>query len=380
METRSAGQHNVDRQATVLIVDDDPTILESVGDVVRIAGYKLIMAPNGIKALQAMRYHKPDLIVADIMMPEMDGYQFYETVRENPDWTVIPFIFLTAKGEQKDIRAGYRLGADHYLTKPIEPEDLLIAIEARLNRTAEIQTATREEIEHTKAWLLSIFGHELRESLNWVYGHVTMLEEGHRIMSADVIERMLHSTRSGTERLLRLIEDLMLLVHIDSGLTQLEIEQYREHLVLQRHIGNAIQALIPQAKEKNITFSYPLDNNLVVLGVPAYIEEILKRLIDNAIKFGKENGHIWVQTEEQGGFGLISVQDNGIGITPEQQHHLFERLEQIDRTGTDRQNLGLGLTIAYRLAQLHGGDIKVEGQPGEGSTFTVLLPLLPGAH
>jgi signal transduction histidine kinase len=336
-----------------------------------------------------MQHHTPDLIVADIMMPEMDGYEFYQAVRENPDWMAIPFIFLTAKGGQKDIQKGYRLGADHYLTKPFEPEDLLTAIESRLRRTAEIQAATRENMEHTKTWLLSVLSHELRTPLNWMYGHVSMLEEGHRVMTDEVIDRMLHGARSETEHLLKLVEDLMLLARIDSGLADLEVERHREDTILRHHIKNAVRDLSPHAEEKGITFTYPLETDVAVRGVPSFIEDTLKRLISNAIKYGKVGGHIWIRLEERGEFVAISVQDNGIGIEPEQQRSLFNRFEQairqaaeqqnmglgLNRQATEQRKIGLGLTLVKRMTELQGGLLEVESQKDEGSTFTVTLPI-----
>src|SRR5262245_12632287 len=119
---------------TVLVVDDDQVILETVEDILRLSGYNTLAASNGVKALERLYASSPDLIVSDISMPDMDGYQFYEAVRANPAWTLIPFIFLSARGQRTDIRRGTRLGADAYLVKPFEPEDLLGAVEARLAR------------------------------------------------------------------------------------------------------------------------------------------------------------------------------------------------------------------------------------------------------
>jgi two-component system sensor histidine kinase/response regulator len=361
-------------QATILIVDDDPNILESVGDVMRIAGYKLVMAPNGVKALQALQYHQPDLIVSDIMMPEMDGYQFYDAVRRNPAWISIPFIFLSAKGEQKDIRHGYQLGADHYITKPFEPEDLVVAVQNRLRRVEEIQSVVYEEVEATKNQLLSIFGHELRTPLSYIYGYVSLLEEGHRDMGDEVMGEMMRGMRLGTERLIQLIEDLMLLITIDRGLVAAEIERFGEYVDLGHQIENAARALRPKAEQYGITLSTVLPKALMVHGMSAYIEDIIKRLIDNAIKFGKPGGHVWVRGETAGDHAVISVRDDGIGIEPENQEHLFGRFYQIDRGKMEQPGVGLGLVIAKKLAEAHQGDIHVESQPGKGSVFTVLLP------
>ncbi len=362
-------------QTTILIVEDDEVILSSLADILRVAGYSLLMATNGVKGLHVMQHHVPDLILADIMMPEMDGYEFYAAVRANPDWMAIPFIFLTAKGEQKDVQYGYRLGADHYLTKPFEPEDLLVAIEARLKRTAEIQAATRDNAERTRTWLLTVIGQALHAPLNRLYGHVGMLEDGHQLMTSDVVGRMLRGTRTETEQLLKRVEDLMLFAYVDSGMAQIEIERQCQKTILSHLIRNTIRILAPKAEEKGIAFTYPLDDDLAVMGLPFHIEDVLKRLIDNAITFGKEGGHIWVRLEERDGFAVVSVQDNGVGIELTQQQELSRLFERNDRARLPQSNMGLGLIIARSLIELHGGTIQVESQPGEGSVFTFTLPL-----
>ncbi len=361
---------------TILVVDDDPTVLNSVADVMRVSGYNLLTAANGAEGLRVLQSRTPDLIVADIMMPEMDGYQFYEAVRENAAWATMPFIFLTAKGERADIRRGYSLGADYYLTKPFEPEDLLVAVESRLKRAAQIQAATRDEVESTKQQLIDIFSHELRTPLAVIYGYIELLREGHRSMDDDVTDRVLQEMHQGADRLVNLVKDLMLIVYVDSGAASLEYDRYRQRTNLSYELQAAVRDLSTKAEKRKVTLSMVVPNELVVLGCPAYLRDILTRLIDNAIKFSRRDaGQVWIRGEAQDGQAIIRVQDNGMGIAPELQEHLFERFRQIDRRKIEQQGVGLGLAIASRLTQMHGGSIEVESQPGEGSTFTLRLPL-----
>ncbi len=135
---------------TILVVDDEPTVLDSLADVLRLSGYRVLAAMHGLEALSILQSTLPDLIVADVMMPRMNGYQLYHRVRSNPDWNWIPFIFLTAKGEPEDVRYGKEVGADDYLSKPIEPEDLVAAVAGRLERYRQLrqgaQPPARERI------------------------------------------------------------------------------------------------------------------------------------------------------------------------------------------------------------------------------------------
>ncbi len=125
--------------ATILVLDDNCDFLMNIELILEMEGYQVLSACNGLEALALLERTKPDLIISDIMMPEMDGYEFFQRVRRNPELLTVPFIFLSAKGEREDIRFGKQLGVDDYLTKPLEPEDLLIAVEARLGGTGALQ-------------------------------------------------------------------------------------------------------------------------------------------------------------------------------------------------------------------------------------------------
>jgi two-component system sensor histidine kinase/response regulator len=361
---------------TVLVVDDDPTILDSVTDLLRLSGYRILSATNGIEGLHVMQSNTPDLIIADITMPEMDGYRFYEAVRDNPAWTPIPFIFLTARGEKKDIRRGYMLGADQYLTKPFEAEDLLVAVEKRLERVRAIQAVTKDEVEQVKQQLLTIFSHELRTPLSYIYGYVHLLEEGHKGLDEQAIDEILGDMRLGAERLVRLTEDLMQIVYIDSGAMVLRMEREGRESNISPLVLQAIRDLGDKAERRQVILTAQIPDRLVIWCVAEFVQDVVKRLVDNAIKFSRrEEGHVWVRAEMQDEWVAISVEDDGIGIDPANLKHIFERFRQLDREKLEQQGIGLGLALADRLVDLHGGHIHVESEPGVGSTFTVYLPI-----
>ncbi|GAB4475441.1 MAG: hybrid sensor histidine kinase/response regulator [Anaerolineae bacterium] len=365
----------VEVRPVVLVVDDDPILLSSVADILRVGGYDMLTAINGLEALTVMHHQQPDLILADVMMPEMDGFAFYQAVRDNPAWMSIPFIFLSALGEPSDVRRGYTLGADHYLVKPFEPEDLLIAVESRLRRTAEVRSAVQQEVERIKHQLVDVFSHELRTPLTFIYGYLSLLQESPRALGDETVEEILAGMRRGTDRLVALVEDLLLITYLDSGVLSLEMDHHRRHVNLSLEIQEAMRRHSVEAEEKNIAISMVVPHDLTVLGICNYIQDIFHRLIDNAIKFSPPGGRVWVRASQQDGVVAVEVRDQGVGIPLEQQHRLFDRLTQIDREWQEQRGVGLGLAIADRLARLHGGTIEVESTPGQGSTFTVTLPL-----
>ncbi len=365
-------------QKTILIVDDDPVILDSVTDIVRLAGYRTLGAGNGREALEVLEQHQPDVIVADVMMPEMDGNELYRAVRQNPAWLSIPFIFLTARGEKADIRRALSMGADHYLTKPFEPEDLLVAIQSRLERIDGLRAANQAEVDKTKKRLLDVFGHELRTPLSTIYGGIGLLQEEQDNLEPGSIESILHMMQTSTDRLVHLVEDLMQMVSIDTGVTAIEISRYSQPTDISYEIQQAVRDLSGEASRRNVNLTVSVPKELLVLGVPAHLNNIFRRLIDNAIKFSKkEGGNVWIKAaaDAEQRLAVVTVTDDGIGIAEERQPELFETLHQIDRDRMEQQGVGIGLALASNLVRLHKGTIEVESRLGEGSTFSVTLPL-----
>ncbi len=358
---------------TVLVVDDDPSLLQGMADLLSAHHYRVLTAEGGLAALTIMQQEAPDLVISDIMMPGMDGYQFYEAVRSNPAWAALPFVFLTACSQPHDISLGQRLGADAYLTKPFEPQDVLAAVQARLRRAKEIRAVCEDEVNRMKQQLVTVFSHELRTPLTYIYGYVHLLQDNADLDEAS--RNMVAGIRRGAERLNRVVEDLMLAVRIDSGVAAVEINQLRMPVDLVPILREAIQHQQPFAEERGVRIEVEVPPQLEVECVPAYIEDAFGRVLNNAIKFSRQGGGravVGARCEE--GMGIISVRDEGIGIAPAQQKRLFERFQQIDRQELEQQGLGLGLTLARSLVQLHGGDIEVESTPGVGSTFTIRLP------
>lgn len=360
----------------ILLVDDDPAILEGVADLLELHGFEVMTARDGRAALSAMQHKVPDLVISDIMMPDMDGYAFFEAVRSNSAWTAIPFIFLTARGQQIDVRRGQVLGADAYLIKPFEPEDLLVTVEGRLKRVRDIHSAAQADIDRLKSQLITVFSHELRTPLTYVYGYINLLREQFDILDRESIIEMLDGIYRGAERLVHLVEDLMLMVRIDSGVVEMEIalgqSMGRVGAIVEKVLGD----FQPAAEVRNVRIEVDVPDEVAAYCASLYLEDALSRLVDNAIKFCRQDhGCVVIRGAEQDGQIMLSVQDNGIGITPAFRELIFERFEQLDRDVLEQQGIGLGLTLARRLMRLHGGDILVESEPGQGSTFTIVLPL-----
>jgi two-component system sensor histidine kinase/response regulator len=366
----------------ILVVEDHEALLAAIQDILETEGYTVLTATDGLQALQVMEKTPPDLIVADIMMPRMDGHAFYEAVRGRPEWVPIPFIFLTAKAEREDVLKGKRLGAEDYLTKPFDPQELAIAVRARLERAQAIRKTTEAEFEKLKNQITTILGHELRTPLTYVLGYTDLALDDAASLSPEDLQEVLQGVKRGADRLTRLVEDLLFLVRLDTGQAREEF-----HLLGQarRDFGAIVERTVHQYEELAAERSVILETEIapdlpaVQLCEPFFVDA-LSRLLDNGIKFSKrEGGQVTVSVEAKDKWVEVAVQDKGVGIAAEEIPHLFERFRQIGRDEMEQQGTGLGLATAQELARLHDGEITVDSKPGEGSIFTIRLPVATSA-
>ena len=161
----------------ILLVEDDLALLEGMSDTLEMMGYQTVKTTNGREGLQVLQRVLPDLIISDIMMPEMDGFEFHSAVSSNPELASIPFIFLTAKSDLTDIRKGLRVGVDAYLTKPFDLQDLLLHVQNKLNRFATIRNQSLTQLEDLQRQIVTMFSHELRTPLTYIQGYSDLLAD-----------------------------------------------------------------------------------------------------------------------------------------------------------------------------------------------------------
>ncbi len=375
---------------TILVVEDDIALLEGVRDMLELAGYRVLTACHGQEALQVLETHpQPDLIISDIMMPRMNGYEFYEAVRARPEWVAIPFIFLTALGEKSDVRLGKQLGADDYIVKPFDEEDLLVAVNAKLRRSAQLQAAQDQQVSSLKHSILTMLNHEFRTPLTLVTSYTEMISESGGKTDTAEFEEFLRGIRKGSDRLRRLVEDFIFLVELESGEAR-KVYEWRRTLVtdLRALIEAAVAPYRSVAASRGLGLVVDVPQDLPpLLADVEYLEDAVRRLLDNACKFS-QRGVIRVtaglrqavptgagEAEGQRDWVSIAVSDQGIGIAAEELSRIFEAFYQSNREKLEQQGSGSGLAIVKGIVEMHGGQVEVESQPGVGSTFTIVLPV-----
>jgi two-component system sensor histidine kinase/response regulator len=325
----------------------------------------------------------PDLIVSDIMMPRMDGYEFFEAVRKKPHLKGVPFIFLTARGSRRDVTTGKQMGADDYLIKPFDPEDFLLAVQNKLQRASDMRAHAAETLNDARRMLVQLMSHELRTPLTYVTGGFTLLAEELATQSDSPSESdvriSLDLIQSGTQRLNRMAEQMVLYSEILSGYVALQVKEISEQLDLEDLVGSAITLLDSLVLERGVSFQHlaPEKEPITVYGVKDLLITAITEVIRNAVQYSPEGGQIELRFGREDNFGVLTAIDHGRGIPPEDQQKIWNVLIQSERDRNEQQGAGMGLPLAKGIIECHHGTIYLYSIPNEGTEVTVRLPQSP---
>lgn len=364
--------------ARILVVEDDLNLLEGIQTVLELDHYGVICAENGRQALEVLQSSSvpPDLIVSDIMMPQMDGIEFLRAVRAVPSWVRIPFIFLTARGEKQDIQRGKQLGVEDYLVKPFDADDLLIAINARLERAKQIEDVHIDAMADIKRRILTILNHEFRTPLTYVVAYADMLNEAkEQQLTGEDMNTFLRGVSTGAVRLRRLIENFIQLVEMETGDAQRTYEMRKAPITDVRDLLERSYRELLAGRAITQEVSIVIDPVPTFVADEVYLKSALMHLIDNAVKFSAPDRAITIGAHLVENEVCMWVEDQGRGIDENEQRHIWETFYQVDRRRYEDPGTGSGLSIVENVAKLHGGHAEVESQIGRGSRFSIYIPL-----
>ena len=367
--------------AKILVIEDEQALREEILDVFHFEGYTVIGAQDGRIGAQRASEQLPDLIICDINMPNMNGYQVLEKLRQNPTTALIPFIFLTAKGERSFMRHGMELGADDYLSKPFTHAELLAAVRARLEKNKATTGMNPLELEQAKKKIARLVVHELRTPMISINITQNLISRQLGKLSPHELEELLETQNVGSRRLSRLIEQLAIIAQFDIGVFNHEtIRTNGIPLPIHKLLTGAIHLARRFAYRNYDAEIYLTDDaeNDEIICDNQFMKHALAELITNALNYSPEGGEVMITCHEIGENVQITIMDQGSGIPQELLEEASREFQQIDRETQEQQGLGMGLPLAQRIIEAHGGTLALASGEGQGTQAIVNLPLAAG--
>ncbi len=361
----------------ILLIEDEMQIRENVAELLTMKGFEVSTAYNGVNGVTQAMLKQPDLILCDIMMPEMDGYQVLETIRKNRALSTVPFVFLTAKADSTDFRRGMTLGADDYLTKPFTIDSLMTAIDSRLRRENQRKADLQERLARHRRTIDNVSAHEYNTPLSGILGFVNLLIDYYDDFSEAEVRSMLGMVREGSLRLKRSLDNVRLmdmLQHMD-----VSHPAYRAFssgtAVMQADLIDTLIQTIENRQDRKVSSRVEVDKATVALSAEN-LTTVVSELLDNACKFSNAASPVTVTGRCDEGHYRLSIANQGRHFRQEDIDRIAP-YQQFDRHLYEQQGMGLGLAIACKIVDLHRGQVTIESQPGQETIVTVQLPLAP---
>ena len=357
----------------ILVIEDEEAIRENLIELLEDEKYEVMGADNGRVGIELAQKNRPDLILCDVMMPELDGHEVLKKLRSHRETEMIPFIFLTAKTEKGDLRTGMVLGADDYLTKPCTQDELIEAISVRLAKKAVIDKTSQDKIDELRSSILYSLPHELRTPLTGIMGFSELLINECEELQPPEIKEMGDAIYRSSQRLYRLIQNFLLYADLELSATNAEqVKVLRSHHTeyTQHGIAEACQKKAA-AVEREADLQLDLQEGSAKIS-EVKLKKIVEELVENAFKFSEPGTPVQIVTRAETDRFSLAVIDRGRGMTREQITKVGAYM-QFERKIYEQQGSGLGLTIAKRMVELHGGQLIVESIPEQETTVRVVL-------
>lgn len=386
-------------RARILVVDDNPAGVDLMRAQLDGEGYTIDSAGDGEQALEKVSETTPDLVILDIMLPKMSGFEVCKRIKGNEATRSIPVIMVTALNDMESRAKGITAGADEFLSRPVDRSELLARVKSLLrisrlhNELAEESRTARESGEklemqqkvlksmsaqlmqasHLKYEFIVNMSHSLRTPLNVIIGFSEMLQDELVGDLNDKQSKYVSNIRESGTELHRLIANIVDVFKLDTGKVALETTEF----MLKDTIDSVLAAYESTARDKRIRVAVEVAPEVSrICADPQKLSTVLDNLLSNAFKFTPSGGTVSVTAEECDGMVQICVADSGIGLRPEDCERVFSEFYRVPDTGAaGGAGSGLGLAISRKLVLMHGGDIRAESEKGAGARFIFTLPL-----
>lgn len=365
----------------VLIVDDLPANTRLLAGILKVEGFEVVVAQSGAEALEKITEANPDVVLLDVMMPVMDGFEVCSHIRNNTATATVPIVMVTALHETPDRVRALQAGADDFLTKPVEEVEVVARVYslARAKRERDALEKAYHDIKEAEGLrdsLAEMLVHDLRTPLTTMLASLDLLQTGRTGKLEPIQQEVTDMCMRGGRHLLSLVNELLDISKLESGEMQLQCDSIN----LDSLIEEAVEHVIAQARNTKTEIEVNMAPSLPTLQADEdLLRRVLINLLGNAIKFTSRGTAVVITAQMKEGSNdtmLFSIEDKGEGISPEDRERIFNKFAQAQNRRAGRRNsTGLGLTFCKLAVEAHHGRIWVESTIGEGSTFFVELPV-----
>ena len=363
---------------SILVVDDVISNVLLLKVLLAAQKFNVITASNGMEAIDITKKQQPDLILLDVMMPGMSGFEVAQKLKNDPEVQHIPIIFLTALNSTADIVTGFKVGANDFISKPFNKEELVIRVNHQISLIAakRIILQKTEELKKTiqgRDKMYSVIAHDLRSPLGSIKMVLNMFV---MTMSPQMIGEeqyeMLDSANKSTEELFTLLDNLLKWTKTQTGRLTVVFQDFE----LVKSISGVFEIFSLVSSSKNIELIFDSNEDINVRGDIDIVKTITRNLLSNAIKFSFSGSKIIIEVKKIDNMAVVSVKDFGKGMSQEEQQKLFDSETHFSKYGTNNEEgSGLGLLLCKDFATKNKGDLWLQSEEGKGSTFFFSIPL-----
>ncbi len=360
----------------VLIVDDNPENLQVLGNILSEKDLSVSFATNGQEAIEAAEFEPPDMILLDISMPGMDGYEVCRKLKQSEKTRGIPVIFLTAKAGSEHVIKGFEAGAVDYVTKPFNSYELLsrVMTHLELKRSQDLirhQNERLKEVNAAKNRFFSILAHDLKSPFSSLITVTDYYKTHEQLTDEKEIHKFLDHIYEVSMNTYHLLENLLDWSRSQAGILEVNALPFSLDSVIRKNS----YLISTRAREKDITIHFECASDIMAYADPDMISTVIRNLLGNAVKFTPRGGRITLTCRHDGSRIMVSVEDTGTGIGKKDIKKLFMVDHHVSKPGTENEKgSGLGLILCREFVEKNKGEIFVESIRGKGSKFTFSIP------
>lgn len=353
----------------VLIVDDNPDNIGILFECLENAGFKTFAAQDGKDAIEMSENILPDIILLDVLMPEMNGFTTCKVLKNNDKTAYIPIIFMTALTDTENKLSGFSCGAVDYICKPFQQEEVIARINTHL--TIQEQKNRLLKLNKEKEKMISIIAHDLRSPFNGILGMLSLLTDSFDSFTHEEKYDYISSVYSSARNVYTLVTELLNWAISETG----QIEFMQREIKLNQIIKSAISVAKDTANEKNIEIEINIEDSIKVYADSNMLSAVIRNIVANSIKFTRTNGKVTISAKHNIDFIDILIKDTGIGMDKKTVERLITGDKTITTLGTfNESGTGLGLRISKDFIKKNNGKLKIDSTPGFGSQFTISIP------